>query len=157
MRRFGPAGERLAMPGGQTLARWLVLEAARYEPVTVAHAARDLALARQSVQRVADLFAADGLAEYLDNPHDRRAKLLRLTPRGNAVLCGIQARQRTWADGLGARIGESDLRQASRILDRVLFALEPTSRRTTRTRAPADTRRSPGAMQPHGCADLWRC
>ena len=137
MRRFTTAGERLAKPSDQTLARWLVLEAIEPAPATVAQVGRDLALARQSVQRIADLLERDGLAEYVDNPRHRRAKLLRLTPRGRAVLRSIQARQRTWAATLGERIGESDLRLASAILDRVLFALEPASKTQKRTRAPS--------------------
>jgi DNA-binding MarR family transcriptional regulator len=83
-----------------------------------------LALARQSVQRVADLIERDALAAYEDNPHHRRAKLLRLTPRGRAALRDIQTRQRTWADALGKEIGEQDLRRASVVLDRALRALE---------------------------------
>jgi hypothetical protein len=37
-------------------------------------------LARQGVQRLADVLVRDGLAVYEPNPAHRRAKLLRLTP-----------------------------------------------------------------------------
>jgi DNA-binding MarR family transcriptional regulator len=80
-------------------------------------------LARQSVQRLADLLVRDGLAAYEDNPTHRRAKLVRLTPSGRTALRTIQAAQRAWADALGAELGEADLRQASVVLDRVLHAL----------------------------------
>jgi hypothetical protein len=67
--------------------------------------ARGLALAKQSVLRVADLPEREGLAVCIDNPRHRRAKL------GRAALDDIQARQRAWADVLG----EEDLRPWPRV------------------------------------------
>lgn len=121
------AGDDLARPAGQTSARWQVLAAAEHEPATVAQIARSLGLARQSVQRVADVLAHEGLATYQANPAHRRAKLLRLLPKGHAVLRAIQAEQRPWADRLGARIGEVDLRRAAAVLERLLLALDQRS------------------------------
>lgn len=114
------AGDALAKPAGQTAARWQVLASVEDAPTTVASIARTLGLARQSVQRVADLLEADGLARYEDNPGHRRARLLRLTPRGLEALQMIQAAQRTWANDLGAEIGAHELSRASDVLDRVL-------------------------------------
>ena len=122
-RRFTTAGEALAKPGGQTLARWLVLEAVQDQPATVAQVARTLHLARQGVQRLADLLVRDGLAAYQDNPAHRRAKLLRITPHGRATLHTIQARQAAWADAVGAALGEDELRQASILLDCIQHAV----------------------------------
>ena len=122
-RRFTTAGEALAKPAGQTLARWLVLETIQDKPATVAQIARTLHLARQGVQRLADVLVRDGLAVYQDNPAHRRAKLVRLTPEGRTALRTIQTAQAAWADALGARIGEEELRQASVLLDRVLQAV----------------------------------
>ncbi len=122
-RRFTTVGEALAKPAGQTLARWLVLEAVQDAPATVAQIARTLHLARQSVQRLAGVLVRDGLAVYEDNPAHRRAKLVRLTPQGRTALRTIQTAQRAWADALGAELGEADLRQVSIFLDRVLQAV----------------------------------
>jgi DNA-binding MarR family transcriptional regulator len=117
------AGDALAAPSGQTSARWRVLAAIEEEPATVATIARALGQARQSVQRVADLLAADGLTEYDDNPDDRRAMLVRLTARGRSALRAIQAAQRGWADEIGAAVGERQLRAASVTLARVTDVL----------------------------------
>lgn len=117
------AGDALAEPAGQTSARWQVLAAAENAPTTVAQIARILSLARQSVQRVADLLERDGLIVYEENPEHQRAQLVRLTARGRTTLATIQSAQRVWADELGAEIGASDLRRASGVLERVLFAL----------------------------------
>ena len=107
-RRFTTVGEALAKPAGHT----------------VAEIARTLHLARQGVQRLADLLARDGLAVYQDNPAHRRAKLLRLTPQGRSALHTIQTAQAAWADALGAKLGEENLRQASILLDQVLQAVQ---------------------------------
>lgn len=117
------AGDRLAGPAGQTSARWQVLAAAEHAPGTVAQIARALGLARQSVQRVADLLTSEGLAHYADNPDHLRAKLLRLTPAGQSVLATIQKAQRAWADDLGNAIGEAALNRTREGLDQLLAAL----------------------------------
>jgi DNA-binding MarR family transcriptional regulator len=118
--RLTAAGEALARRAGQTLVRWLVLEAIQGEPATVADIARGLGQARQGVQRVADLLAGSGLARYQDNPRHRRAKLLAITPDGVATLRQIQQAQREWSNRLGAEIGEQELARASELLDQVL-------------------------------------
>ncbi len=113
------AGDALAAPAAQTSARWRVLAAVEERPLSVAQIARLWGLARQSVQRIADLLVRDGLAVYQENPSHRRAQLLVLTPKGRSTLCVIQSAQRDWANQLGAAIGEADLRKASAILARV--------------------------------------
>jgi DNA-binding MarR family transcriptional regulator len=120
---FTAAGDALAAPSGQSTARWRVLAAVEDAPLSVAQIARAWSLARQSVQRVADLLARDGLVSYEDNPGHRRAKLVRLTPTGRTTLGTIQAAQRAWADELGARLVERDLQTANRILADVLDTL----------------------------------
>src|SRR3954451_1683705 len=117
------AGDALAQPDGQTSARWRVLAAVEHTPMTVAQIARAWSLARQSVQRVADLLEQDGLVSYEANPAHRRASLVRLTPRGRSALRRIQAAQREWADEVGRKIGMEELAAANRLLDRVLDAL----------------------------------
>lgn len=112
---------------GQSSARWQVLAGAEDGFRSVADVARTLGLARQSVQRVADLLEGDGLVAYADNPRHRRARLLVLTAAGRDVLSTIQVRQRAWADLLGEEIGERQLRDASAVLQRVLLLL--TARR----------------------------
>jgi DNA-binding MarR family transcriptional regulator len=125
-RLFTAAGETLARPAGQTLARWLVLAEVKDEPATVAEIARRLRLARQSVQRVADVLVEDGLAGYEPNPRHRRSKLLRLTRKGKGALRKIETAQGAWTDELGARIGERPLRQGSALLDDIIRAVDET-------------------------------
>ena len=93
------------------------------EPATVARTARTLGLARQSVQRVADVLEGEGLVAYHDNPSHRRARLVTLTADGRRALAAIQAAQRPWADAIGSAVGVRDLRHAATVLDRVIDAL----------------------------------
>lgn len=116
---FTQTGESLAKAEGQTLARWLVLGTLAEGPEPVAEIARRLRLARQSVQRVADVLADDGLVAYEDNPRHRRAKLARLTPDGSRLLARIDAGQRAWANRHGAEVGLSDAEQAAALLERI--------------------------------------
>lgn len=118
------AGDALAKPAGQTSARWKLLAAIENGPATVAEIARVFGLARQSVQRVADLLVEDELAVYRDNPRHRRAKLLALTPAGGKVIRKIQSAQREWANRLGAQVGEDSLRRGVAALATVMEAVE---------------------------------
>jgi DNA-binding MarR family transcriptional regulator len=120
-------GDELSKPAGQTTARWRVLAAVEDGPMTVAQIGRAWSLARQSVQRVADLVERDGLVSYDENPAHRRAQLVRLTPHGRSTLRRIRAAQREWANALGDRIGTRDLRTANRILARIIEAFEDTA------------------------------
>jgi DNA-binding MarR family transcriptional regulator len=124
---FTAAGESLARVGNQTLARWVVLDAIEDSPSTVAQLARRRGIARQAVQRVADLLEGEGLAAYEPNPQHRRAKLLRPTTRGRKVLRAISVEQKAWADAMGAQIGEAKLRSLTKTIEQI--------RRATTSRA----------------------
>lgn len=133
---FTAAGEALAEPAGQSLARWVVLDQCRDAPATVSDIARRLRLARQSVQRVADLLVADGLCAYRANPRHQRAKLLELTQTGRSALYTIDTSQHAWCDRLGNTIGEAPLRRTAAGLRHVMDAVEnaqpsPDTQRST--------------------------
>jgi len=121
---FSRAGEIIGAAGGQTLARWLVLENVSDAPATVAQIARGLGYTRQSVQRVADLLERDGLTRYALNPAHKRSQLVRITSLGRKTLSTIQHAQRAWADRVGSEIGEAELRQASSLVDKLTRILK---------------------------------
>jgi len=121
---FTAAGEALAKPARQTLARWVVLDQCRDAPATISDIARRLRLARQSVQRIGDVLVAEGLCGYRANPHHQRAKLLELTPAGRSALYTIDTRQHAWSDRLGNAIGETKLRRTAAALREITNAVE---------------------------------
>ena len=116
-------GDRLSAPAGQTSARWQVMGVIDHGALTVSQVARAMGLRRQSVQRTADLLVADGVAEYLDNPADRRAKLLALTPEGRRALRKIERAQFEWARNHGGAIGRESLESAADALEETIAQL----------------------------------
>jgi DNA-binding MarR family transcriptional regulator len=117
------AGDRMAAPAGQTSARWQVMGVIDHGPLTVSAVARTMGLRRQSVQRTADLLVADGVAEYVDNLADRRAKLLALTPSGRRALRRIEGAQHVWASENGEALGLEQLLETETALEKLLAQL----------------------------------
>ncbi|OKI33797.1 MarR family transcriptional regulator [Streptomyces sp. CB03578] len=122
--QFLAVSEELAKPAGLTAARWQVLGAVLTEPLPVAGIARAMGITRQSVQRIADLLAAQGLAEYVPNPAHRRAKLLRPTAEGRAAIARITPGHATLATRLAAELGEEAFAQTAEALSLLTAALD---------------------------------
>jgi len=120
--QFLALAEELARPAGLTAAWWQVLGAVLGEPLS--GIARDMGLARQSVQRVADILVARGLAEYRDNPAHRRAKLLVPTSDGRAAVSRIGPAHAAAARRLAAVLGEEALADAVAALRALSAALD---------------------------------
>lgn len=118
------AGDGLAEKAGQSSARWRVLAACEHKVMTVAECARALGLARQSVQRLADVLTEEGFTVYKDNENDQRAKLLALTPLGQKKLSLIQSEQIKWANHLGEKLGRNKLSDLSQQLQNLIETLE---------------------------------
>ncbi len=94
------------------------------EPLPVAGIARVMGITRQSVQRVADLLVRRGLAEYRPNPAHRRAKLLAPTQEGRAAVARIGPGHAAFADRLAEAMGQTDLAEAVRLLERLSAVLD---------------------------------
>jgi DNA-binding MarR family transcriptional regulator len=107
------AGDRLARPAELTSARWQVLGVVDHQPATAAQVARVMGLARQTVQQTANALAKDRMIEFLDNPRDRRARLIALTERGRTALRQVELRQAAWANRVADRLSVADLRAAT--------------------------------------------
>jgi DNA-binding MarR family transcriptional regulator len=122
--QFLALAEELARPAGLTAAWWQVLGAVLREPLPVAGIAREMGLARQSVQRVADILVERGLAEYRDNPAHRRAKLLTPTGEGRAAIGRIGPAHAAAARRLAAVLGEEALAGAVATLRTLSAALD---------------------------------
>ena len=110
------AAERMTAPSGLTAARWQVLGPIMADAKTVSVVAREMGLARQSVQRLANVLINEGLIEYLDNPSDRRAKFLSLTKRGHAALRRVGMRQHVWANTTSKGVDVRRLEDCAAIL-----------------------------------------
>jgi DNA-binding MarR family transcriptional regulator len=122
--QFLSAAEQLARPAGLTAAWWQVLGAVLREPLPVSGIARAMGITRQSVQRIADLLVAKGLAEYVPNPAHRRAKLLRPTEEGREAVRRIEPGHAALAKRLADRLGPAEFAETVRVLERLSRALE---------------------------------
>jgi DNA-binding MarR family transcriptional regulator len=125
--QFLTIGEALARPVGLTAAWWQVLGAVLDEPLPAAEIARKIGVTRQSVQRIADLLVADGLAHYRPNPAHRRAKLLLPTEQGRAAVRRISPAHAALAERLARELGTEALRRALDSLASLSAALDKLS------------------------------
>jgi DNA-binding MarR family transcriptional regulator len=123
------AGDQLANPVGLSSARWQVLGVVEHGPISVAHVARSMGLARQSVQQVADGLEQDGFITYGENPFHRRSKLMKITPKGHAALDDIKQRRIAWANSVAEELAVEDLRIAIHLLQQIRKHLDQSLRR----------------------------
>ena len=117
-------GDRITKAIGQSSARWHVLGQANFKPQTVAQIARNMGQARQSVQRVADVLAREGLVNYTNNTQDKRTQLLAVTSRGEAVIAEINARNAVWMQHITPKLGADNLALLARQMEQIAAVLE---------------------------------
>ncbi|WP_237718354.1 MarR family winged helix-turn-helix transcriptional regulator [Rhodovulum sp. PH10] len=124
--RLLAAGDRLVAPLGLTSARWQILGAIALagNAQPVAHIARDMGLARQSVQRVVDELAREKLVAFADNPHHRRAKLVALTEHGAAAYRDAIAAHAGWSNALAEDLSAEEIGRALVVLTTLREKLE---------------------------------
>ncbi len=110
--RLLAAGDGLARPLGLTSSRWQVLGAIGERPLSVAQIARNMGLARQNVQRLADVLQEEGFAAYAANPDNQRAKLVCLTGKGQRAMKELARRQALWANGIVSNASAGEIQEA---------------------------------------------
>jgi len=81
-------------------------------------------MSRQSVQRVADLLADDGILSLDANPDHARSPLLRLTPKGESVEAHLTAIGGEWAVAIAEGLKGHDLEQAVDVVRAVIRKLD---------------------------------
>ena len=108
--------------------RWQVVGALEMagRPLSVSQIARNMGLARQSVQRLVNELRADSFVVLADNPDHRRANLVSLTPTGRRVLRKIMDRQSVWFEQIlaAAALSKRSIVEVTSILRRLREALE---------------------------------
>lgn len=108
--------------GGGT---WGLLRSLKSEgPQTVPQIARARPVARQRIQRLANEMAEAGLVEFIDNPAHRRSRLVRLTPKGEAVFEELTERIAGLSERLAEDMKVTDLRATAAVLKRLSEKLE---------------------------------
>ncbi len=110
--RLLAAGDRLTKPLGLTSSRWQVLGAIEAQSLSVAQIARKMGLARQNVQRLADLLEKERIVEYAPNPDHKRAKLVCLTKRGRTATKKLGLLQEQWANETASGVSAPEIQAA---------------------------------------------
>ena len=118
------AGDRLTKPLNLSSARWQVLGAIEQCPLPVAQIARNMGLARQSVQRVADSLEKERIVRYADNPDHKRAKLVCLTEKGRGLVDKLAPCQIEWANRIAARVKAAEIEAALELMRKLGRDLE---------------------------------
>jgi DNA-binding MarR family transcriptional regulator len=115
------ASRQLTAGTGVSGAQWGVLTALDQgsEPRTVAETARQMGLARQSVQRVADVLEDKGLVKYLPDPEDKRARLAAVTQAGRALLGQLEVQQQAWVKDIAADCSHAEISAAFQLVKKI--------------------------------------
>jgi DNA-binding MarR family transcriptional regulator len=119
-------GDRLTKPLGLTSSRWQVLGAIDAQSLSAAQIARKMGLARQNVQRLADVLERDLVVEYVPNPDHKRAKLVRLTAKGRNALKKLSLRQELWANQTASGLSASEIKAATDVMQKLRSRLGAT-------------------------------
>jgi DNA-binding MarR family transcriptional regulator len=116
--RLISTGDRLISDLKLTSARWQVLGAAALapSPQPVAWLARSMGLHRQGVQRIVNELVAEGVVVLEENPRHRRAKLVRLTGKGEQLFDAASRRQKPWAKRLAKGLPPKTIAAAHDVL-----------------------------------------
>jgi DNA-binding MarR family transcriptional regulator len=123
-------GDRLAKPMGLTSSRWQVLGAVEERALSVAQIARKMGLARQNVQRLADVLQKEAIIHYTPNPDHQRAKLVCLTPKGRHAMQELGERQALWANRIASGATTAEIQSVLDIMKKLrsridLIGVEP--------------------------------
>jgi DNA-binding MarR family transcriptional regulator len=94
------------------------------ERLTVSTVARLRGLKRQSVQRSADLLERAGLVEYVENPSDARAYLVKLTTKGRRTVRRLRRVSTQHTKNLSEGVSLRRLEIASRVLETLSARLD---------------------------------
>ncbi|MCP3671665.1 MAG: MarR family transcriptional regulator [Gammaproteobacteria bacterium] len=126
---FLDLGNELFRPIGMTNARSQVMGAIDIAgvPLTAAQIARNMGLSRQSVQRIINILVDDGLLVLEDNPHHKRASLVKITAAGEEKILQIREVLFRWSEQVASNFKIGGLEQGLGLLQSLSDYLEQSS------------------------------
>lgn len=120
------AGPAIARDSMISAIRWQLLNALSTESKTAAQVGREIGLTRQGALQNVQLLQELGYVTLEDNPEDRRAKKVALTPEGRKKLAEVNRYQSLWINQLATHFEVDEIVVATRVVQR-LAALTVTS------------------------------
>lgn len=130
-------GEAIAAREGLTQARWQTLWIADTGHLSVPQIARRLGVSRQSVQRVANELADDGMATFEPNPDHKASPILALTTTGRHALKRINTAADHGHQYLLGLFPEHDVDTLSALLTRFTASMKHLHNGAVITAGPA--------------------
>lgn len=110
-------GMRIGVVSSSGEGYWSVLRLLKVNGAqTVPQLARYRYVPRQSVQKLANEMLADDVIELVNNPAHKRSKLLRLTPKGEAVFAELSDRIAILTETLAEHQDAAQLQNAANIV-----------------------------------------
>ena len=125
-RQWRRAADLRLQPFELTEATWLPLVhiSRAPEPPRQKDLAASMSLDGSSVVRLLDNLEAAGLVQRQEGAHDRRAKIILLTPRGKAIADQVETVARRVRSDALAGLSDKDIETTVRVLNHVCRALE---------------------------------
>jgi DNA-binding MarR family transcriptional regulator len=111
-------------PSGISLAQYHVLEPLASGPCTNRQLAEAAGIAAPTVTRMVDVLLARGLVARVEDPVDRRAVLISLTPAGEGALAAKLDEYRDARERLAAALAPEERRVATDLLRRLSGVIE---------------------------------
>lgn len=122
-------GKRIGAVTATDSGYWGMLRSLKLEGAqTVPQIARSRPVSRQHIQKLANAMIAEGVIESINNPAHQRSKLLRLTPKGEAVFAEISERIAQEAEGFAQNMETEELQASVKVLRQLSKALKQTLR-----------------------------
>lgn len=117
---------RLRSELGTTLPRFDVMSALSRVPdgLKMSEISLRLRVSNGNITGIVDKLTEDGLALRVSVPGDRRANLVRLTPKGKAAFADHAAQHETWIDEILSGLNADDVAGMVLRLDHLLDTLE---------------------------------
>ena len=105
-------GDRISAPLKLSSSRWKILGALARSghELTVSQIARNMGQSRQAVQSLVNVLSEQGLIEFIDNPHHKRARLVSLSNEGKGIYAQMEDIQVPWANQLADGLAIEDLK-----------------------------------------------
>jgi len=128
-RQWRRAADLRLQPYALTEATWLpLIRIARAPtPPRQKDLAESMSLDSSSVVRLLDNLEAAGLVQRREGEHDRRAKIIVLTPRGREIADQVEAISRRIRRDALAGLPAKDIEAATRVLEHVCRVLDPAA------------------------------
>lgn len=103
-----------------TMSDSIILRQLRRRSMTIAEVATELSLTHSAASRTVDRLVRDGWVRRVENPADRRQKILTLTDEGVALMADIEGKLTTGIEYLAARLSPEEQEQFRQLIARMV-------------------------------------